>query len=116
MTGDLLQLMREKQFELQPRSVPATITPPSADPIETRIIWLAPITNDVPAGFDHTYAEARRVVAIAKSDLSAVPLKTRIDAPEHPGDEIRIWRVDGIERYEPDHTRVMLIPEREIES
>jgi len=111
MSGDLLRLMREKQFALQPRSVDAIVTLPFETSITTRAIWVAPFTEDVPRGMDLRRAEVRRVLAIPKADVPVIPLKTKIEAPEHPGSAIQAWRVDGIDRIEPDHTRVVVISE-----
>lgn len=90
--------------------VPATVTPPAADPIETTVAWTAPTTEDVPGAMEAQRAEQRRVLTVLRSEVPTIPLRTVIVAPEELDGEDLMWMVDGIDRIEPDHVRVVVVP------
>ena len=97
---------------LAAHGVPATVTRPSPDnaPVALTGIWLTPIAEEqLPAGRDYPRADPRRIFAIPKSALTGVPRQTFIDVAE-PGQALRKWRVDGYERADADHWRVVLVP------
>jgi hypothetical protein len=79
---------------------------PDNDPIETRGIWLTPLTEDVPIGMDFQRREPIRVIALSRLAVPTVPRGTVIVAPEKAGDDDEEWLVDGVERVEADHSRV----------
>lgn len=113
----LMGVLREVQFDLQPRAVDATVTRPFPDdtPIETRVIWLAPITGGVPTGLEFQRRDVRRVLAVRRDEVETVPRGTFIEAPEHPGQDDQRWRVDAIDAEFPDHVRVVVVPDPEHE-
>src|SRR5690349_19175419 len=87
----------------------ATVTIPDGDPVETRIMWLPPITEDYPTGSDQRRAVPRRRMAIPLADVPRIPRGTIVLAPEVPGaDDIR-WAVDETDRVDGDHHRVVVM-------
>lgn len=93
--------------------VPATVTPPDGEPIETAVVWLPPVPTDLPGGFDLQRQEPKRIVAVPIADVPTIPTGTVIDASEVLGGAIASWRVDGFDRYEFDAVRVFVVPETE---
>lgn len=93
--------------------VPATVTRPAPDdePIETIVVWLPPIPNDAPAGFDLQRQDPKKVLSVPIADVPTVPRRTVIEAPEVRNGEIKRWRVDGFDRYEFDAVRVTVVPD-----
>lgn len=91
----------------------ATVTRPAPDnvPIETLGIWLQPVAENFPGGMDFQRREPQRVMALRTDEVPTVPRGTIITAPEKRGDAVQAWRVDGIDRYDADHVRVVVIPE-----
>lgn len=88
--------------------VAATITRPEPDdtPIETTVIWLTSVTEDgLGGGLDLKRVEAKRAFAVLRSAVPSMPRGSRLVAPDLPGGTVRRWRVDGIERAEPDQVR-----------
>jgi hypothetical protein len=108
--GPLRALAVRLQFDNQVGAVDVTVTRPAPDntPIECRGIWLTYATEDQP-GREFGRREARRIMALSKVDVPTVPRGTRIVAPELSGGDERIWQVDGFDRIEADHTRVIVI-------
>lgn len=97
---------------LAAHGVSATVTRPSPDnaPLTLTGIWLTPVADEqLPAGRDYPRSEPRRIFAIPKSAITGVPRQTLIDVAE-PGQPVRKWRVDGYERADADHWRVLLVP------
>lgn len=91
--------------------VDAVVTRPAPDnaPIDARLIWLTPESPDQPAGSILHRREARRVAALQRDQVATIPIGTMIVAPPRAGDDDAAWRVDGIERVEADHVRVVVI-------
>lgn len=88
----------------------ATVTPPGGSPVPTRVVWLPPVTTELPAGGALQRAEPLRVIGVAKADVPQVPRGTLIAAAELPGGPVQTWKVDGFERVDPDHHRVVVVP------
>ncbi len=89
--------------------LPATVTLSGEDPIATTAVWLPPATEEVPTGNDIRRAEARRTLCIARVDVPQVPRGTIVVcAEEYGGDAVR-WMVDGTERVDTDHRRVLVV-------
>lgn len=88
--------------------VPATVTRPLENAITTRIIWITPISDDVPSGLDLRRNEPQRIAALRRDEVPTVPRLTVIEAPEKAGGAVERWLVDGTERTEADHVRVMV--------
>ena len=93
--------------------IPATVTPPGSDAIEATGFWVSPLTEDMPAGLDLTRRELRRVLALRRSEVPSVPRGTYIDAADIGSDTATRWRVDGFERVEADHLRVIVVSDPE---
>lgn len=91
--------------------LPVVVTRPAPDdtPIETNGIWVAPVTDSVPFGTDFQRRDVRRVIAISRADVPALPHGSKLVAAEQLGDTPRTWKVDGVERLEPDHIRVVVV-------
>jgi hypothetical protein len=98
-------------LNLSAHGVDVTVTRPAPDDtaIATRGIWLTTETVDVPAG-EFSRREPRRVMALRRANVPTVPRGTLIEAPEKSGDAVTVWRVDGIDRLEADHVRVIVLP------
>lgn len=90
--------------------VAVTVTPPGEDAIETTGVWVSPLTETWPAGLDLERSEPRHVLALRRDEVASVPRGTVVVAPEQGGGDDQTWRVDGIERVESDHHRVVLVP------
>lgn len=88
----------------------ATVTPPGGSAVTTRAIWLPPVTTELPAGGALQRAEPLRVLSVPKADVAQVPRGTVIAAAEVPGGAVLNWKVDGFERVDPDHHRVVVVP------
>jgi hypothetical protein len=94
--------------------VAVTITRPHPDstPIETKGIWLTPLHDEeVPATRDYARREPSRVLAIPRAACDTLPRNTFIDAAEAvAGATSRRWQVDKVDRADPDHLRVAVLP------
>jgi len=99
------------ELNLAAHGIDVVVTPPGAAGIETRGIWITTITEDMPVGGEFQRREPRRVMALSRLEVPTVLRGTVIDAPEKGGDieAPRHWRVDGVERVEADHTRVVVV-------
>lgn len=107
--GSLRDLVLELNFSAHGIAMTVTRPLPDNTPIVTRGIWLTPLTEDGPVGTDLARREPRRVVALRRADVSAVPRGTLILAPEKSGDADRTWKVEGPERLEADHGRYLVV-------
>lgn len=92
--------------------VAATVTIPDGDPVETRIIWQPPITEEYPTGSEYRRATPRRRMAIPLSDVPNVPRGTVVLATEGLGADPIEWTVDETDRVDGDHHRVTVTPVR----
>jgi hypothetical protein len=101
-------LFREAQFATH--GVPAVVTPPDADPVETRVIWADREAAQVPPDGTFRRAEPRRLLGIRRDDVPRVPRGTLVAVTEHLSSSPALWRVDAIERSDPDHFRVIVVP------
>jgi hypothetical protein len=88
--------------------VDATVTPPGADAVETRAIWLPSTT--VETGEELRRAEPRRVLALPLEGLPEVPRGTVVTVPEFEGADPSDWKVDAAERIDFDHYRAVVMP------
>jgi hypothetical protein len=102
--------VREVQFAVH--GVAATVTVPSGVAVATRVVWLTPVAEEVPAGADLRRSEPRRIMAIRRDDLPSVPIGTLIKVTEHLLDSPSEWAVDGTETIRSDHYRVVVVPFR----
>lgn len=101
------------ELNLDMHGVPATVTPPGEDAITTRVIWLTPVIDDLPAGRDLDRREPRRMMVLSRAAVANVPRGTIISAPEKLGGDSRNWQIDGVESTEPDNFHVIVVPETE---
>jgi hypothetical protein len=90
--------------------LPVTVTPPGGDPVETRGIWMTPITEDGPAASEFSRREARHTIALLRSEVPSAPRGTTILGNPVYGAVPSTWRVDGVERSEAEHVRVTVVP------
>lgn len=88
--------------------VNATVSPPGADPIETRGVWVPEIDETYPAGRDFQRREPRRILALPVSAVGTVARGATIIAALPGGTERRTWKVDNIDRVDGDQVRVIL--------
>ncbi len=99
-------------LNLSAHGVPAVVTRPVPDDtaITTTAIWVptAPIDESQPFGSGFRRREPRRVLALKRSEFAEVPSGTTIVAPEQLGGATRTWVVDGLDRVEADHWRVIV--------
>lgn len=84
------------------------------DPITTTGIWIAPVTDGAPVGGTFSRQEPRRILALRRSAVPSCPKGTLIVAPPQDGDEDMGWKVDGVDRVEPDHIRVIVVEYAEV--
>lgn len=89
--------------------VSAVVTRPNTDPITTLVMWVPPAPDLVPSGMDFQFQSSRRVLVIPRSTVPACPVGTVVVVAEQHGDAARSFRVDSIERQEPDHTRAVMV-------
>ena len=106
-----------------------TVTLPGEAPIATQGIWQTPVrtaandqirdvTGASDRGGDWWQSDPRRkVLGLPRTDLPTpavgapvVPLGTQIAAPEIQGGTVLSWVVEGTEREEAEHVRVIVVP------
>lgn len=107
--GVLRASVRETQFAVH--GVPATVTVPDGEPVETRIIWYSTGQEPSPQGTQLQYQDQRRGMAIRRDDVPQVPRETVIEVTEPNREHPVAWRVDSIEGVYPEHTRVLVVVE-----
>lgn len=114
--GPLRALALELTFSTH--GVAATVTRPAPDddPIVTQVIWVTPTTDGFPVSADFSRREARLVLAIRKSDVPTVPLRTKVVAPPPMGGPNDGWVVDGFDLIEREHVRVIVVADPEFEA
>lgn len=91
-------------------AVAATVTTPGGPAVQTRVIWLPPVTVENPSGAGLRRAEAKRVLAVPSADVPVVPRGTVVHAPAVEGGPATDWRVDEAERVDSDHYRALVLP------
>lgn len=94
-------------------AVDATVTrpDPDSDPIETRAIWMRPMTEKVPADGDFTRNEPLLHLALPRGEVPTVPRGTIIEAPKRSGLDVVSWTVDStVQVDDPDFTHVLVVP------
>lgn len=96
--------------------VPATVTLPASqadpipEPITARVVWVDPTTEAVPGSGDYRRSDQRKVMAISRAEVPAVPRGTIVEAPEAEGDTPALWRVDSTEKLGIGRTLVVVVP------
>lgn len=91
--------------------VDATVTRPTPDdtPIETRVIWVTPATDDFPGSGEFARRDQTRVIALPRSAVPTVPRGTRIVAAEVGSEVAATWKVDATLSVTPEQTRVVVV-------
>lgn len=107
--GGLRASVREIQFAVH--GVPATVTIPDGDPVETRIIWYSTGQDPTPGGSQLQYQDQRRGMALRRDDVPEIPRGTVVEVTEPNREEPISWRVDSIEGIYPEHVRVLVVVE-----
>lgn len=105
--GALRLLTRDLNFD--GHGLPATVQIPDGEPVETRVIWCVPPLEEVPLGTTFSRADPQRVLAIRTDEVPTVPLKTTVLVAPMYGADVQRWIVDGFDRVELDHTRVIVV-------
>jgi hypothetical protein len=91
--------------------VTATVTPVGEVAVETRGIWVEYPNETMPVGHDFQRREPRRIFALPLAGLPGVPARgSRIVTVPFGGTAPRTFQVDGVDRTEADHVRVILSP------
>lgn len=101
--GGLRALVRDLNF--QAHGVPATVAG-----VATRIIWVSPATELLPADSDFRRAEPKRTMAIRRDEVPEVPIGTLVSVTEHGQTVPALWRVDAMEDVQPGHHQVVVVP------
>ena len=115
--GGLRTLVRDLNFSAFGLAVSVNRALIDIEPIETTGIWLTPTTDDLPVGGDFRRRDVRYVMALKSTDIDSVPRGTFVmaPAPEDTSGPIRRWRIDGIDRVEGEHVRVVLVKDFELD-
>jgi hypothetical protein len=79
--------------------------------IPSRGVWMRSLSEEPAVGREYTRRDPRRVMALLSDELPEIQLGTLIVAPEIEGETAKNWKVDGVEKTEPDEVRVVLVPE-----
>ena len=89
-------------------SVPIVVTLPYENPVTKRGAWVPPTPEAF--GDEIQRVELRRIMAVMKSEVPALPTGTLIDAPEFKDSAIKTWKVDAHALGSDDeHHRVLLL-------
>jgi hypothetical protein len=99
-------LVRDANF--MAHGVDVLVTLVGEVPIETRGIWLTPFQDDPPSGSVFTRREPIRVLGLRRDEVPEVPKGAVILAPEKSGDTPEYWIVDGHDRQEAHHQRLIV--------
>lgn len=113
--GPLRDLVRDLNFTAHGVAATITIQPQDGpeQTIETTVIWTAPLTEDM-LGMDGMQSrQPRRVMAVRKDEVPSLPRGSIVTAPPRAGEADARWKVDGIDRVEADHIRVVVVPDAE---
>ena len=91
--------------------VPVTLQWPAPDDITFRAtgVWVPEFTQDAPQAGGNARREPRRILALRRDQVSMVPQRTRIVAPDIGGGAVKGWRVDTVDHTDADHHRVVLV-------
>lgn len=104
-------LVRDINFDTL--GIPVTVTPLEGSSIETQGIWTPSEFDERPVGKDYSRRDPRRVMALRIADVPDIPRGSLIVASEFDGEDAKNWKVDGIEKTDRDHIRVILVEEHE---
>ncbi len=102
-------LVRDIDFDTL--GIPVTVTPLGGSSITTQGIWSPSIFDEPPVGKDYNRREPRRVMALRIDEVPDIPRGSLIVASEFDGEDAKNWKVDGVEKTDRDHIRVILVDE-----
>lgn len=92
--------------------VPVTVQWPAPDLTKAVVtgVWIPEFTVDVPGGgLANARREPRRVMAFRRDQVTTVPQKMLVVAPDIDGGPVRGWRVESVEYSDAEHFRVLLV-------
>jgi hypothetical protein len=89
--------------------VSAVVTPPDEPAVNTRAVWLASSTAEVPGGGPRR-AEPKRVLVLPLDGLPEVPRHTIVTLPDYAGADTTDWLIDSAEKVDFDHYRCLVVP------
>jgi len=99
------------QSALDAFGLPAVVTPPGGPSVETTAVWLPPVTVDHPIGQDLQRAEPKRVLALPYTPgVTSIPRGTVVVVPEMKDAAPASWKVDEVDRVNPDEWRMTVLP------
>lgn len=102
-------LVRDVNFDTF--GIVVTVTPLGGSSITTQGKWCTPEFDERPVGKDYNRRDPRRVMALRIDEVPDIPRGSLIVASEFDGEDAKNWKVDGIEKTERDHIRVILVEE-----
>jgi hypothetical protein len=91
-------------------ALPAVVTLPGGDPVDTRAFWLRYRTEESQVSAEFRRSEARRVLVLPRVDVPQVPRGTVIAMAEYEGGPVLEWRSDSMESFQIDHHRIVVVP------
>ncbi len=80
--------------------------------ITATVVWMPPDPSAVPVGMDLQALSMRKVLAVPKATVPTCPQGTVIVVAEQDGNAAERFVVEGPERAESDHHRVLVKKER----
>ncbi len=89
--------------------LPATVTLPGEEPVDTTAIWLGPVLVEVEGVLVQT-SGPQAVLALPRTDVPTVPRGTLIEAAEIDGGPVRSWSVEAVHAMTVDEVRLIVIP------
>ena len=99
------------QSALDAFGLAAVVTPPGGPAFDTTAIWLPPVTIDHPVGQEFQRAEPKRVLGLPFTQgVTSIPRGTVVVVPEFDGASPSSWKVDEVERVNPDEWRMTVVP------
>lgn len=93
-----------------PMGTSAAITRPWENPISTMVIWLGPLAEEVPFGKEYSRRGARELMAVRKDEVPELQRGSIVVASGPPGDTVRNWQVDSIDRADRDYHYAVVVP------
>ena len=90
-------------------SVPAVVTLEYQNPVTTRGIWVTPEADATPFGAELQRKELKRVMAFSIAKIPALPIGTKVVAPEFDGEASKTWKVDALDSADDEFKHVVLV-------
>lgn len=89
--------------------LPATVTVPGEEPVDTTAIWLGPVLVEVEGVLVQTTGP-QAVLALPRSDVPTVPRGTLVEVAETATGAVRSWSVEAVHAMTVDEVRLIVIP------